>query len=192
MLNRIKIFITYLGIRILTLDYLLIKKLIKKYYSKKIPSVLDLGCGIGHLSHLFNKKGYLGIDLDPKLIATAKRNNPGYSFTTADATRFRSRRKFEFIVIIGVLHHLSNRGMNRAIATLKALLSKEGRAIIIEAIPPIWKYNFIGRLLRSMDQGDYVRKSKAYERSLKKRFTITESHEAPGGLVDYATFVVTH
>jgi SAM-dependent methyltransferase len=48
--------------------------------------VLDLGCGPGHIARYLHDQGVrvMGIDLSPKMIATASRLNPGLDFRVGD------------------------------------------------------------------------------------------------------------
>ncbi len=46
-------------------------------------SVVDVGCGLGHLAISFAPERYLGIDTLPEMIAEAKRINPAHRFALA-------------------------------------------------------------------------------------------------------------
>ena len=53
------------------------KKLIKSFY-KKNDFLVDCGCGVGHFCNLFDKKNYIGIEINNSFIKLAKLNNPKY------------------------------------------------------------------------------------------------------------------
>lgn len=42
--------------------------------------VLDAGCGYGRMAKLFEPKDYIGVDLSPEFIQTAKEKNPKHRF----------------------------------------------------------------------------------------------------------------
>jgi len=177
-------------IKIITFDYFVIKKVLKenvKDFKKK--NVLDMGCGTGALSYLFSQKKYLGFDIDEESIRVAKKIHPGYKFQKGDATKFNLGKKYDLVIIIGVIHHLSNAQAAKAFSNVKKHLKKDGMAVVVEAIPPISKMNFLGRFLRFMDRGDYVRDIKDYRRLVKKDLSLSDSYEKKGGLVDYGILV---
>ena len=47
-----------------------------------VKDVIDFGCGDGALCRNFSKEGYLGLDIDEKIINTAKSRFSDYVFTT--------------------------------------------------------------------------------------------------------------
>jgi len=92
----------------------------KKLYKRdllKVPSfklisslaygrILDVGCGIGYLSKLFND--YVGIDINKEAIAIAKRNtNSNYIIASATHLPFRSN-VFDTCISYDVIEHVKN------------------------------------------------------------------------------------
>jgi ubiquinone/menaquinone biosynthesis C-methylase UbiE len=64
--------------------------------------LLDVACGTGQ--HLEQFRDYFeceGLDLDPELLAIARRRLPGLSFTQADMTSFHMGRCFDAVVCLG-------------------------------------------------------------------------------------------
>ena len=73
--------------------------------------VLDLGCGNGELANYLTGVDYVGIDHNPKYVASAKRGRSGAAtveFLEADLADLVSLDlgHFDVIVALGVLHHL--------------------------------------------------------------------------------------
>ena len=177
-------------IRIITLDYFSIKHtiraLVKRSELSAHPKILDIGCGTGALANIFNSKDYLGFDFDHESILQARRSFPKYKFIEANAVNpLLGNKRFDLILISGVLHHLNNQDLTSALRVVKPHLNKSGKVIIIEAIPPIFRWNIIGRVLRSVDQGHYIRSLNNYVRLVKRYFKVIDSYQQVGGLVDY-------
>ena len=67
---------------------------------------LDLGCGPGAFSDLFEQGDYVGADLNPRYIDWARQHRKG-AFVVADARQLElPDQRFDQILIFGLLHHL--------------------------------------------------------------------------------------
>lgn len=185
------IFLKELLIKILTFDYWFVKKIIKKEFRlERKEKILDIGCGTGTLTPLFSSQHYLGVDINPQLIAFAKKNYQ-QQFKVMDATNLRlPANSFDQAVIIGVLHHLSDKNFEKACQQMKKVLKKNGQALIIEAIPSLYRFNLLNRLFRSLDAGKEIRVLKDYQKTFSKYFKISKSYPQPGGLFDYAVLLL--
>ena len=67
-------------------------------------SVLDAGCGTGRVASELARRGIavVGVDLDPSMIATARRRAPGIDFEVADVRRrSTSGAPFDLVVMAG-------------------------------------------------------------------------------------------
>jgi len=179
--------ISFLIIKIITFDYYVIKREIS-FFKGKSKKVLDLGSGNGYLSKFFSRSGYEGYELDKFLVTKAKVENKGYKFFQADITLLNLKKKFELVIIIGVIHHLDNDQFKKLLLVVNKHLLKDCNLLIIEAIPPISKYNILGRIFRALDKGEYIRNFEKYKKILQLKFKIKVSKKMRGGLVDYALF----
>ena len=109
----------------------------EKMYSKdlrKIPSfelilkltngqVLDIGCGIGYLSNLF--QDYVGLDINKKAISTAKKNTEReYVIGSIHNLPFRTKI-FDTCVLYDLIEHLQN--VEKAFGEMKRI----GRSKVI-------------------------------------------------------------
>lgn len=192
MLDRLQYFLSYLTIRILTFNYFVIRRIISDILARyKYETILDFGCGIGILAPLFPHKKYLGFDKDEKAIAFAKAGHPRYSFVVADATNLKLNKKFDLIIVVGVLHHLDNKEAKAALKTMRFLLTNNGVILIIEPIPPIYKWNILGRFLRASDKGHFVRKMQDYKKLVRDGLRIEKQYAKIGGLLDYGVFIIS-
>lgn len=178
-------------IRIITLDYLVFKKIInKEIKAKKNIDVLDVGCGTGIISPLFSQSNYIGIDIDRRLIDFAKRKYR-YSFQVMSSEEISfPKNSFDLVLVVGVIHHLSDKGSNRTLAEMKKVLKSNGKILMIEAIPPMDSHNYLGRLIRSLDEGHNIRKLEEYSSMFKKYFRVNKEYKNRGGIVDYGVFVL--
>jgi SAM-dependent methyltransferase len=66
-------------------------------------SVLDAGCGTGRVGRELARRGIdvTGVDIDPEMLATARRKAPGVTWHLADLATVELERTFEAIVMAG-------------------------------------------------------------------------------------------
>lgn len=92
------------------------KKFFERIYIKAFADInqhltrpiLDLGCGIGHISKYLSDFGFItvGIDVSPKMIQKAKELYPGISFEVADmcAMRFPDQSFASAFALYSIIH----------------------------------------------------------------------------------------
>lgn len=81
-------------------EVVFLEKIFRKHSG--IKTILDVGCGTGvHLKEL-SMAGHLGVglDLNPRLIAYAKKKNPQLEFVVGDMKKIPLRRKFDAILCL--------------------------------------------------------------------------------------------
>ncbi len=118
-------------------------------------SVLDVGCGIGQYSRL-NSGPYLGLDFDERYIrhATEMHGSPRKQFRVGNVTELRDEgRRFDFVLLVDILHHLSPPEAVRLLQTAATLA--EGRVVLLDN--QLEQDNFLGRWLIEHDRGEYIR-----------------------------------
>lgn len=97
-------------------------------------NLLEVGCGAGFATDYLKGwySSYFGIDHSAELVdlATSINGGPGITFETADATTFKTDRRFDVIFMIGVLHHLPN--PVASLRHLKSLLRPGGLIAVNE------------------------------------------------------------
>lgn len=147
---------------------------------KDNPSILDLGCGIGQFSSITGG-GYLGLDMNERYIHYARRRNrrPNCSFQCADAaTLARAGSKFDGILIVDLLHHLSDAECAEVLKTASRL----ARKWVVNFEPIKEEANPLGRWINDHDRGHFIRPlaelHKLYEKS---PLSIVESAPVPVG-----------
>jgi trans-aconitate 2-methyltransferase len=69
-------------------------------------SIVDLGCGTGHVTAQIAESGakVLGLDASAEMIAQARRNQPSLTFDLADATRFQLPEPVDAVFSNAVMH----------------------------------------------------------------------------------------
>lgn len=68
-----------------------------------VGSVLDAGCGTGRVAIELDRRGHdvVGVDLDPAMLATARRNAPHLEWIEGDLATFDAGRVFDDVVLAG-------------------------------------------------------------------------------------------
>lgn len=137
-------------------------KKIKKFLKKEIPSnakkILDQGCGTGEYSFLFPKR-YTGIDNSKEDIEFATYKKYPGKFIVGSATKMNLlNNNFDAVFAVGLHHHLSKLDAKKAVNESLKVLKKGGKLVIIDAMPPVSKFNLIGLILRKLDRGAFIRK----------------------------------
>jgi ubiquinone/menaquinone biosynthesis C-methylase UbiE len=76
-------------------------KLIQAYKKSKDKTLLDVACGTGFHASLLSKYYQVeGLDLDPEMLAVAKKKHPKIRFHQGDMTNFDLGRQFDAIVCL--------------------------------------------------------------------------------------------
>jgi SAM-dependent methyltransferase len=123
---------------------------------RKVRRVLDVGCGPGTNAPFFSKVDYLGLDINERYIAYAKRRF-GREFVVADVTSWTGvpGRPFDFVLVNSLLHHLDDAAARRLLSVLRPLLSENGCVHLLELVrPEQWGP---AKLLAGADRGRYSR-----------------------------------
>ena len=68
----------------------------------KLKSVLELGCGTGHLFPYFRKSGfeYTGIDLSEGMLSIAAKTHGQYHFALGDMTTYRNNKSVGAVILV--------------------------------------------------------------------------------------------
>jgi SAM-dependent methyltransferase len=149
------------------------------------PRVLDVGCGTGEFAHLFDPRGYVGIDVSERYVRFARRRNPGHRFECADMVGWRNPgRSFDLVLVNGVLHHLDD---ERAGAVLRAAVAcgAPGSTVLVIEDVDLPDAGLGTRLVHRMDEGDHIRSVEAWQRLVGAVVPIAESGTYASGVCSY-------
>lgn len=120
------------------------------------PSVLDIGCGTGPYAHI-TRGPYLGLDLDPKYVACAKRRHREHAnreFCCMDATHLApGERRFDLAILVDFLHHISAEDVVQLLQHVGRLTP--GHVASFE--PVLEQTNPIGGWIIANDRGNFMR-----------------------------------
>jgi len=131
-------------------------------------AVVDIGCGTGMIGRHLIADGYryFGFDIDPERIDFCRRTYPGGRFYVSDGATIEAEglEEARCAFIHGMLHHADD-AKTRAI--IDAWLSRRSDAVLLVIEPFLpdraWT-NPLGWLLGKLDEGDYVRRRRHWER----------------------------
>jgi len=151
---------------------------------------LDLGCGTGEFSRLFDPASYIGIDISENYINYAKENYKR-EFYCRDARRTNfNNSSFDDILIVGVFHHLDDYSVLDVLKEARRLLKKNGRILIIEATPANSQWNIVGRILKRYDMGENIKAHYEYWKMFEKDFIIEKYYSMKAGFFNHSVFVL--
>lgn len=92
-------------------------------------SVLDVGCGLGHLIPFIGDRAYVGVDYSPEMLEIAKSCFPGRMFVEADAFQLDLERMFDSVISISLFLHLIREDAKKVLERMWAHTAKGGRVI---------------------------------------------------------------
>lgn len=118
--------------------------------------VIDIGCGPGTNAGVFPPEGYLGADLSPDYIASARKRHPEHQFEVWDITKpGPDLGTFDLALINSVFHHLSDSDTKTVLTSLPGLLRPGAQIHIIDLVLP--PDRSLARLLAELDRGEFPR-----------------------------------
>lgn len=118
--------------------------------------ILDLGCGPGTNSSLFQGKDYLGVDCDKRMIQKASAIH-GNKFLLGDVTQgeFVNKGPFDLVLVNSILHHLDDESVRATLAYVKKSLAPLGRVYLFDLVLP--NRRGLPRFFAQIDRGHYPR-----------------------------------
>ena len=145
------------------------KKILTSNIKKKNPKILDIGCGLGDSLEYIKNPLYFGYDISKEYIEYAKRKYKTKGiFVCRNFTQKEIKKlpKFDYILLIGILHHLKDKQILNLLKLIKKTLKKDGRLITLD---PIFSknQNYLARFLISHDRGKNIKTKKEYLKLLK-------------------------
>jgi SAM-dependent methyltransferase len=170
------------------------KDVLRKERITEAASVLDLGCGTGAMAVHFRPESYVGVDTNPRYIARARATKSRYRFEVTDGRSLPfADGSFDAVLIIGVIHHLDGDSARSVLQeTSRVLVPGTGVLLMIEAVPARNRWNLIGRAVRRLDEGDFIRPPEHYVEMARELFGQEAVRDYPmsSGVCDDVVIVV--
>ncbi len=138
---------------------------------KEDSIVLDCGCGPGTYRNFLKTNQYIGIDINSNHIESAKKQFPRDKFINEDLLNIEKviLENIDSVIMIGILHHLSDEICLKLFENLYNKLSPNGE---IYSLDPVYleKQRFIAKFLASKDKGNFVRTPESYSSLFNNNF----------------------
>lgn len=169
------------------------KKILKNEIKKRKPYILDIGCGLGDSLDYINNPVYYGYDISKKYIDYAKKKyKTKGKFLRRNFTQkeIKNLPKFDYILLLGILHHLTNSQIIDLFKLIKKVLKKKGKIITLD---PIYedKQNFFKKFLISYDRGKNIKTKKKYIKLVGYYFKYIKTKIYNQSFVPYTWFTMT-
>lgn len=154
-------------------------------------SVLDIGCGPGTNASYFRSTSYVGIDLNPRYVAAARKRF-GDRFVVGDATRGLPDlgAPYDCIVVNSLLHHLDDAQVDAVLSSSVTLLANDGEVQILDLELP--SERSAARFLALRDRGDHPRPRDEWQRLLGRSLAIRTFEPFPLGVAGRALWRMFH
>jgi len=166
------------------------KKILKLNVKKKNPKILDIGCGLGDSLEYIENPIYFGYDISKTYIEYAKKKYKKKGiFLCRNFGQKEIKRlpKFDYILLIGILHHLTNDQILNLLRNIKKTLKKDGNLITLDPIY-VNDQNYFARFLISHDRGKNIKTKKEYLKILKLFFKNSVSRTYNQSFIPYTWF----
>lgn len=146
--------------------------------------VVEVGCGTGlYLSALSPR--VFGTDLSLSYVRFLKRKGPRVFASDARALPLRSG-SVGFIYCVNVLHHLEDDAVGAIFGEMWRACRPGGTLVVVDIVHPPRYGNRLGRLLRRLDRGGFVRRREqftaliqAWAAAVREDVVFTDLHSYP-------------
>jgi len=138
--------------------------------------VLDVGCGPGYVRDLLPEVEYIGFDVEESYIDYARKHfgsNDEFRCEFLTPAILETLGKFDRIILMGVLHHLSDDDAISYLNMLKHSLNDGGKLITLDGVY-IKSQSTLARWFLKNDRGQYVRDKNGYLDMAKNIFMRVE------------------
>jgi SAM-dependent methyltransferase len=141
--------------------------------------VLDIGCGPGYIvNHIKANVHYIGYDIDQSYIdhANAKFGRRGRFYCRVfDETAAEELYPVDIVMMLGVLHHISDAELAGTLANVRSVLRPGGTLISLDGCYCAGQSAFRKWMLDN-DRGHFVRDEAGYRAVLRNVFADVQLH----------------
>ena len=153
-------------------------RILLRDYIRPVPRdrLLDIGCGPGTLVPYLESVEYVGLDVSPEYIDTARHRFPQAKFICqrVDQPDPVEPQSFDIAVALGVLHHLDDNEAQALFQLARDALKPGARLVTIDGV---WTddQSRVVKYLLSRDRGRFVRTEAGYRQIASKVFSKIEA-----------------
>jgi SAM-dependent methyltransferase len=107
------------------------QELLRRQYCLLVPPalrVLEIGCGLGDLLHAVKPVRGVGVDFSPEMISLARRRFPDLEFQVADAAKFSTKEKFDYVLLSDLVNDLPD--VQSVLQQLRSVCGPRTRLVI--------------------------------------------------------------
>lgn len=138
--------------------------------------ILDLGCGTATILTSMSNVEYIGIDNNSRYVKKAvERFGHQGKFICADLNGeiVATLGTFDKILLLGVMHHLSDESIEQIMALITKLLRPQG---VLMTMDPAFEENQhpIARIMARLDRGKFVRSKDDYVALIQSKLSIVD------------------
>jgi cyclopropane fatty-acyl-phospholipid synthase-like methyltransferase len=142
--------------------------------------VLDIGCGPGSMLACLPDApfDYIGYDASPEYILHASRRfktRGRFVCGTVDEDVQESDASFDWVLAMGLLHHIDDNDSRKLFAIAHAKLKPGGSLVTLDGVYTDTQ-SAVTRYVLSRDRGQHVRTTEAYVKLARTAFDAVESH----------------
>lgn len=166
------------------------KKIVKEIIRKKNANILDIGCGPGEILEFLPKSKYYGYDTNKKYISYAKLKygDKGKFFCKKFTSKeIKKLPKFDYVLFLGIMHHLSDFELNRLLNFSEKAIKKGGKLVTLDPIF-VKNQNTFARFIIDSDRGKNIRTERQYKKLIRKKFNKINSKIIHQKFIPYTWF----
>jgi SAM-dependent methyltransferase len=135
--------------------------------------VLDVGCGPADWLSAFPDVDYYGVDISPQYIEAARGRYRGKGHfairAITDATSFDDLGKFDLVMALGLIHHLSDSQALSLMHAAKMALNPGGRFVTLDNVF-VPDQSRVARWIIDKDRGQHIRSRDGYAAIARRHF----------------------
>lgn len=133
--------------------------------------ILDVGCGTGRYSHLF-EENLVGLDISSAYLLSIMSDKNNYVCSSCAAMPLKED-VFDFAFCVGLFHHIDDNLFDKTLSEFIRCVKKESIILIIEPLFPDKKIDLIGWLFGKLDRGKYYRTPLHFRRLIRNKKMLT-------------------
>lgn len=163
--------------------------------NKHIKNIIDIGCGPGHISTIFNENiNYSGFDTNKIYIDYANKNFSKYGnfyCKQFDESSLKNINKVDLIMFNGLLHHIDDNYAKQLLNTAKQALTLDGMILTLDGVY-IKNQSKLIKYLLDNDRGNFIRTEEQYRLLISSVFgEITVALRENISRIPYSFIVMT-